>query len=469
MLMEVNNDRVNERFAGKMGAEAMGYTRERVFWVCGQVRGQSALDVGCSQGITPILLGREGIDVLGLDINENSLRFAEEALAEESEVARRHVQFACENFTDFQSEGTLYDTVIIGEVLEHLNDPARFVQKAYDCLADGGTLVVTVPFGINDDPDHKRTFYLVDIYNLIAERFTVNTVRFFGPWIGLTGIKAAPGDAPQSVPLDKALFAQAEEAFYTLQRGLITRNTTLQKNNEENRDRLREAREVAEKNRMLNAANEQIRHKLDLAQADNESIRAKAADASEEARRIHLENKALQDESRSAVIRAEKLAAEYDLLAALRQETLQALDKARDERQDAQKDAGKLRKELEGQRERNAQWEQKSSQYEAHISELEQIQRDAMLQIEALQAQMESIRETLRHEQETLHNTQEALRGEQEVSARRRERILKFESRVDHLERKLTEQNDKLYAQSRELNRKSVRMVQRMRKLLGRK
>ncbi len=52
-----------------------------------------------------------------------------------------------------------YETIIIGEVLEHLPDPKSALREAQRILKPGGTIIATVPFmvGIHGDPlDYGR-------------------------------------------------------------------------------------------------------------------------------------------------------------------------------------------------------------------------------------------------------------------------------------------------------------------------
>lgn len=70
------HDRVMEAYYGKLGEHFMQETRTRVHWICAQVTGKTVLDVGCSQGIIPVLLAREGYVVTGVD---NSAKAIEQA------------------------------------------------------------------------------------------------------------------------------------------------------------------------------------------------------------------------------------------------------------------------------------------------------------------------------------------------------------------------------------------------------
>lgn len=70
------NDRLNEVYYGKlMNKETQDILRERVNWMCGQVQGTRVLDVGCSQGIVSILLARQGKEVVGVDIDPESIDY----------------------------------------------------------------------------------------------------------------------------------------------------------------------------------------------------------------------------------------------------------------------------------------------------------------------------------------------------------------------------------------------------------
>ena len=174
---------------GGFGVEFMRKTRERMKWICEQVSGASVLDVGCSQGVCPILLGQAGFTVLGVDVNGEAVAFANEKLSGEDESVKKAVQFVQGNFSTCAFGDRHFDNVIFGEVLEHLLRPEIFIEKAYSVLNPGGRVVITVPFGINDDPDHKQTFYFARIKRILYPYFEITKVRYFGSWIGFVGVR----------------------------------------------------------------------------------------------------------------------------------------------------------------------------------------------------------------------------------------------------------------------------------------
>jgi cyclopropane fatty-acyl-phospholipid synthase-like methyltransferase len=156
-----NNDQVNLRYYGLVNSEASHEaTRFRVHWICKQASGRSVLDVGCSQGITSILLGREGFQVTGIDLEETSINYANEELKKESALVQENVKFLLNDASLLDKSFGKFDTVILGEVLEHFAHPHKLLTKLYLLLNNKGNIIITVPFGYHPFHDHKQTFYI---------------------------------------------------------------------------------------------------------------------------------------------------------------------------------------------------------------------------------------------------------------------------------------------------------------------
>ena len=72
-----NSDRISEVYKGEIWAEStQQVARDRIHWLVGQATGD-VLDIGCSQGIISILCAREGMNVLGVDIQADRIEYAE--------------------------------------------------------------------------------------------------------------------------------------------------------------------------------------------------------------------------------------------------------------------------------------------------------------------------------------------------------------------------------------------------------
>jgi len=212
------HDRVAEAYYGEFGEKMKTETKKRLHWIRDNVAGDTVLDIGCSQGIGPILLGREGKKVLGIDISQKAVDEANEALIHEEEKVKENISFIKADFLKYSTGKKKFDTITITEVLEHLLNPNDFIVKANDLLVDNGTLIVTVPFGINDHPDHKKTYYFHDIYKMLSESFDIEEVTLLGKWIGFIARKRRDSllDKNRQISLDQ--LKEIELGFYAIER-----------------------------------------------------------------------------------------------------------------------------------------------------------------------------------------------------------------------------------------------------------
>lgn len=167
----------------------MRETQSRIHWICAQVKGRRILDVGCSQGIVPLLLAREGCQVTGVDTSPQAIEEAKGYLSAEPAHIQQNVTYINSDFLALDTLEVEPDTVVISEVLEHLVRPELFVEKAYDLLKQGGRLVITMPFEVKDFIDHRQTFYRMEPFRLLAERLQIVKVKLLGKWLGIVAVK----------------------------------------------------------------------------------------------------------------------------------------------------------------------------------------------------------------------------------------------------------------------------------------
>ena len=223
------HDRVMDAYYGRLGQHFMRATQERIHWVCGNADGEKILDVGCSQGLVPILLARQGFEVTGVDIDPKSIQEAEAYVAQESDDVKKNVTLVSADFMNKSLSLGQYHTIVMSEVLEHLVQPSLFIKRAYENLVVNGRIVITVPFGINDYIDHKHTFYLLEPYRIISQFFTVDDVKIFDGWIGISGKRKVESELAinNSVPAIE-LIELAERAFFLLERKLQDKLSLIQ-------------------------------------------------------------------------------------------------------------------------------------------------------------------------------------------------------------------------------------------------
>jgi SAM-dependent methyltransferase len=112
--------------------------------ILGKVVGPNVLDVGCAGHIpkpgSPYWLHgrlRERFpSTTGIDLNAENIGYLREAGYENVFVASAE---------DFSLE-TRFDTIVAGELIEHLSNPGLFFERSRAHLKKGGQLVVSTPY-----------------------------------------------------------------------------------------------------------------------------------------------------------------------------------------------------------------------------------------------------------------------------------------------------------------------------------
>lgn len=205
-------DRISQVYLGLINdPDSQERAIARVNWIIDQVESSTALDVGCSEGIVPILLGRKGIDVTGIDINKEALDFANNLLSKEESIVQKRVRFICGNILLAQ-ELEKFDHLILGEIIEHFSDPTTIVTKALTYLRPHGKLIVTTPFGFFPDPDHQVTFTLSDFVRLFKTMELTPTNLFVKDgYIHFVSIKEKD-EVHKWVEIENSLLEMTEQA-----------------------------------------------------------------------------------------------------------------------------------------------------------------------------------------------------------------------------------------------------------------
>lgn len=219
--MQKSLDKIHEVYMGENSSVFTQKTRERIHWICEQCVGKQILDVGCSQGTIPLLLGQAGKHVLGIDVEAEAISYAQNLLNQEPEEVRKRVAYQCCDVLSFLAD-TTYDTVILTEVLEHILDVDSVLKMITSLINPDGRIIITVPFGINDFWDHKRTYYVAQLYKQLVPYYAIDAVKLFDNWIGVVGRKQSmdKNDFKLST-MEIALIEAEEEAFYKRERLLI--------------------------------------------------------------------------------------------------------------------------------------------------------------------------------------------------------------------------------------------------------
>lgn len=150
-------------------------------------KGKKILDLGCRDGALTTYYA-EGNEVLGVDIDENSLdKFSRKI------KARTLLMDLNGNWSELRSK--TFDVVVMAELLEHLYYPQQVLRKVKRVLKEKGIFIGSVPNAFSfknriryligqkkhtplSDPTHINHFSYKELRNLLKESFS--NVRIFG-------------------------------------------------------------------------------------------------------------------------------------------------------------------------------------------------------------------------------------------------------------------------------------------------
>lgn len=100
--------------------------------------GKTALDVGCGAGLLAEPLARLGAKVTGVDASPELIAVA----SEHARASGLAIDYCAGEIADIAGK---FDLVTCMEVIEHVADPAVFVQELAQRLAMGGLLILSTP------------------------------------------------------------------------------------------------------------------------------------------------------------------------------------------------------------------------------------------------------------------------------------------------------------------------------------
>ena len=164
------------------------------------VKEKNVLDVGSSKGYFPALLKRLGWEAEGIEISENSARFAME---------RFGVNTFIDSIDKYRMKGSQEFSVITAiDVLEHIPDPIDFIDDLVGICKKGNYIIIDTPNGmayhIQHQKDQWRGFNPYHIY-LFNHKNLVNLLEKRGCRIihkfTYNNIYPTPPDAKKLFPL----------------------------------------------------------------------------------------------------------------------------------------------------------------------------------------------------------------------------------------------------------------------------
>jgi len=125
--------------------------------------GREVLNAGAGQGSFTLLLEQHGFDVTSLDTSPEAIELLGGRVSGRVEQA---------SLTDLPFPDSSFDGVVLGEVLEHVEDDGRALRESVRVLRPGGIVAVSVPanpryFGPSDHwAGHVRRYTRAELLEL---------------------------------------------------------------------------------------------------------------------------------------------------------------------------------------------------------------------------------------------------------------------------------------------------------------
>jgi len=176
----LDDDKINGVYDGSVPRkdDTRQAIRDRINAMVAEATGR-VLDIGCSGGIVSVLMARKGCDVNAIDCYPGNIEKCLALYVHEKKDTQARLLFETAYAEDLPFENSLFDTVIMGQVLEHVIQPRIALKEAMRVLKTGGKLLASVPIGYNKTTLHLRFFDQGMFYKLLSEFCKVSEIREF--------------------------------------------------------------------------------------------------------------------------------------------------------------------------------------------------------------------------------------------------------------------------------------------------
>jgi arylsulfatase len=151
-----------ERFLPWMEDAAINYEHlHRYRFAKEFVKGKKVLDLACGEGYGSFMLSEDADSVLGIDIDDLSVRHAS------SKYIKEHLEFIKGSITDIPIESEkIFDVIVCFEALEHIEEHDELMNEVKRLLKDDGIFIVSTPNKsiYSDQPNFQNLFHLKELY-----------------------------------------------------------------------------------------------------------------------------------------------------------------------------------------------------------------------------------------------------------------------------------------------------------------
>ncbi len=162
------------------------------------------LDIASGTGYgSRMLMDAGALSVTGVDLSQEAVTYAQENYQCDG------LTFQTGNAEEFTTTEP-FDVVTSFETIEHLPNPRVFLRRIRECLAPGGTLLISAPIGETRHIDgfHLHVFQQQDVFRMLAESGFLAMATRFDDWqVSMEEIMTWPKIYPDArLPFGTLLF-----------------------------------------------------------------------------------------------------------------------------------------------------------------------------------------------------------------------------------------------------------------------
>ena len=136
-------------------------------------RGKTILDIACGEGYGSNLIAREAEKVVGVDVDDKTIKLAKE------KYKVKNLEFIRGEVENIPCASQAFDVVVSFETIEHTEKQEQMLSEIKRVLKPGGLLIMSTPekkaysqlLKGNPNPFHKKELSLSEFENLLGTFF----------------------------------------------------------------------------------------------------------------------------------------------------------------------------------------------------------------------------------------------------------------------------------------------------------